>query len=80
MARFEAVVGLLADKVMEATNADDETAIDAIIEVASEMTDGGELPELFGLESPTEEDVEAWLSAVEKSDLIENTLRHIAAA
>jgi hypothetical protein len=77
--RFEAVVSLLADKVQEAAEVDDGEAIDAIIEAAGLMADQGEIPELFGLDSPTEEDVEAWIEAVEGSSLVENALQSIAA-
>ena len=77
--RFEAVVSLLADKVQEAAGVEDDAAVDAIIEAAGQMADAGEIPELFGLESPTEEDVESWIDAVEGSKLVENALQSIAA-
>lgn len=77
--RFEAVVNLLADKVQEAVGVDDDMAVDAVIKAAGMMADQGEIPELFGLDSPTEEDVENWITAVEGSSLVENALQLIAA-
>jgi len=77
--RFEAIIGDLADRLVAECEVEDEAAISAIVEVAGVMADNGTLPEIFGLDSPTEQDVEAWLEAVEKSNLVEQTIQHLSA-
>lgn len=76
---FERIVGDLADRVVAECKVAEEDAIDAIIEVAGSMAEQGSLPELFGLENPTDKDVDEWLNAVSNSNFIESTLEHLAA-
>jgi hypothetical protein len=76
---FETVIGDLADKLQAECKVEDEAAINAIVEVAGVMADDGKLPEIFGLDNPTEQDVEAWMSAVENSDLVAATIQHLTA-
>ena len=76
---FEATVGDLADKLVAECGVEDEAAINAIVEVAGEMADTGALPDIFGLDSPTDQDVNSWLEAVEKSDLVKQTISHLSA-
>jgi hypothetical protein len=76
---FEALVGDLADKLVAECKVDDKVAIEGIVEVAGAMADNGELPEIFGLDNPTEEDVDGWVKAVEQSNLVDVTIQHLTA-
>jgi hypothetical protein len=75
---FESVIGDLADKLVAECQVEDEKAVEAIVEVAGQLAESGELPEIFGLDNPTDQDVDAWLQAVEKSDLVQATIQHLA--
>lgn len=77
---MEAFIDAVVDHVSEETDAEDQAIIEALIAVAGEMANRDQLPDLFGMEDPSDLDEEKWLEAVRDSNLVEGALHYIQAA
>lgn len=75
---FESLIGDFVDKLVAECQVEDAAAVEAIVEVAGTLADEGKLPEIFGVDEPSEQDINAWMEAVENSDLVEAAIQHLA--
>lgn len=66
---FDRFVLDMAEAVAKECKIKPDDAIEAIVEAAGVLADNGQLPEIFGIDKPTDDQAKAWMEAAVRLNL-----------